>query len=76
VQNLHEVGGTELGGSTRGLDLLRQPNALFLRQKHRSHCNSIRLGFQSSALLSRSLVQRTGNAEDSGIFPQRAQSEN
>jgi hypothetical protein len=30
VQNLHEVGGAELGGSTRGLDLLRQAHWLFV----------------------------------------------
>jgi hypothetical protein len=34
VQNLHEVGGAELGGSTRGLDLLRQAHGFFLFQKH------------------------------------------
>ena len=35
VQNLHEVGGAELGGSTRGLDLLRQPDCLVFSEVHR-----------------------------------------
>ena len=35
VQNLHEVGGAELGGSTRGLDLLRQPDCLVFSELHR-----------------------------------------
>src|SRR5262249_31902148 len=35
VQNLHEVGGAELGGSTRGLDLLRQPNGFIFAELHR-----------------------------------------
>jgi len=34
VQNLREVGGTELGGSTRGFNLLRQAHDLFLFEKH------------------------------------------
>jgi hypothetical protein len=34
VQDLHEVGGAELGGSTRGLDLLRQSHGLFLDHQH------------------------------------------
>jgi len=34
VQNLHEVGGAELSGSTRGLDFLRQPYGLLLRENH------------------------------------------
>jgi len=34
VQDLHEVGGAELGGSTRGLDLLRQANGFFVFQHH------------------------------------------
>jgi hypothetical protein len=35
VQDLHEVGGAELGGSTRGLDLLRQPNGFAFAELHR-----------------------------------------
>ena len=35
VQNLHEVGGAELGGSTRGLDLLCQPDCLVFSELHR-----------------------------------------
>src|SRR5262245_60680635 len=35
VQDLHEVGGAELGGSTRGLDLLRQPNGFIFAELHR-----------------------------------------
>ena len=35
VQNLHEVGGAELGGSTRGLDLLRQPDCFVCPELHR-----------------------------------------
>jgi hypothetical protein len=34
VQNLHEVGGAELGGSTRSLDLLRQAHGFAFSQKH------------------------------------------
>jgi hypothetical protein len=34
VQNLHEVGGAELSGSTRGFDLLRQAHGLFLSKNH------------------------------------------
>ena len=34
VQNLHEIGGAELGGSTRGLDLLRQPDCFVLPELH------------------------------------------
>jgi hypothetical protein len=32
---LHEVGGAELSGSTRGFDRLRQPNGFFLSDHHR-----------------------------------------
>src|SRR5215468_2934075 len=35
VQDLHEVGGAELGGSTRGLDLLRQPDRFIFAELHR-----------------------------------------
>jgi hypothetical protein len=35
VQNLHEVGGAELGSSTRGLDLLRQPDCFIFPEFHR-----------------------------------------
>ena len=35
MQNLHEVGGAELGGSTRGFDLLRQPDCFILPELHR-----------------------------------------
>src|SRR5215510_1734274 len=35
VQDLHEVGGAELGGSTRGLDLLRQPNGFIFAELHK-----------------------------------------
>src|SRR5207249_12218997 len=35
VQNLHEIGGAELGSSTRGLDLLRQPVCLIFTELHR-----------------------------------------
>jgi hypothetical protein len=35
VQNLHEIGGAELGGSTRGLDLLRQPDCFIFTELHR-----------------------------------------
>ena len=45
VQNLHEVGGAELSGSTRGLDLLRQAHR-FLFSKHHQCCN-----FRSNARL-------------------------
>jgi hypothetical protein len=34
VQDLREVGGAELSGSTRGLDLLRQPHWLFVFKQH------------------------------------------
>jgi hypothetical protein len=34
VQNLREVGGAELSGSTRGLDLLRQAHWLFVLKQH------------------------------------------
>ena len=34
VQNLHEIGGAELGSSTRGLDLLRQPNCFSFTEHH------------------------------------------
>jgi hypothetical protein len=34
VQNLHEVGGAELSGSTRGLDFLGQPHGLLFAQNH------------------------------------------
>jgi hypothetical protein len=36
VQNLHEVGWAELGGSTRGLDLLRQAHGFSLFHEHDS----------------------------------------
>jgi hypothetical protein len=36
VQDLHEIGGAELGGSTRGLDLLRQPHRFLFVQDHDS----------------------------------------
>src|SRR5262245_48003317 len=35
VQNLHEVGGAELGGSTSCLDLLRQPNGFIFAELHK-----------------------------------------
>src|SRR5262252_1191868 len=35
VQDLHEVGGAELGGSTSGLDLLRQPDRFVFHKLHR-----------------------------------------
>src|SRR5262249_61531909 len=35
VQDLHEGGGAELGGSTRGLDLLRQPDRFVFHKLHR-----------------------------------------
>jgi hypothetical protein len=35
VQDLREVGGAELSGSTRGLDLLRQPDCLVFSEVHR-----------------------------------------
>lgn len=34
VQDLREVGGAELSGSTRGFDLLRQPHWLFVFKQH------------------------------------------
>jgi hypothetical protein len=34
VQNLREVGGAELSGSTRGLDLLCQPHCLLAFEHH------------------------------------------
>src|SRR5688572_9163447 len=34
VQNLHEVGGAELSGSTRGFYRLRQPNGFFISEHH------------------------------------------
>ena len=41
VQNLREVGGAELGGSTRGLDLLRQAHDfLFSYRVIGANCNS------------------------------------
>jgi hypothetical protein len=36
VQNLHEVGWAELGGSTRGLDFLRQPDCFVFSESHRT----------------------------------------
>jgi hypothetical protein len=47
VQNLHEVGGAELSGSTRGLNFLRQPYGFSLFQNHIDNCNSIPGRFQS-----------------------------
>jgi len=35
VQNLREVGGAELRGSTRGLDLLRQAHGSLFPEYHR-----------------------------------------
>jgi hypothetical protein len=35
VQDLHEVGGAELSGSTRGLDLLRQSHGFVFSKNHK-----------------------------------------
>jgi hypothetical protein len=43
VQDLHEVGGAELSGSTRGLDLLRQPHGRFFPEHHKIRPNTFRL---------------------------------
>jgi hypothetical protein len=48
VQNLHEIGGAELSGSTRGFDLLRQAHDLFL-SKHHSELRLIRIGAKFNA---------------------------